>query len=290
MNKEKIIKAGEINSEVKKYAKSIIQKGMPLLEIANNIENKIIELGGKIAFPTSLGIDEIAAHYTPSYNEDTLARGLLKVDIGVHIDGWISDSAFSIDLEDDEENKKLIESSEKALENAISVAKEGIPMNEIGKVIQNTIEDYGFTPIVNLNGHQIKRYNLHAGLTIPNTEKGNRSQLLKGLYAIEPFSTNGSGKVHDGKNSGIYLLIENKKPRNSISRKILAYIQEEYNNLPFCSRWIYNQFGSKGLLALRELENIGNLHHFPQLVENSGSKVSQAEHTILIEDKTIITT
>jgi len=83
---------------------------MPLLEIAEKIENKIIELGGKMAFPTNLSINNIAAHYTPSYDDKSLAHGLLKIDLGVHIDGWIADTAFSMDLEDSEENKKLIQS------------------------------------------------------------------------------------------------------------------------------------------------------------------------------------
>ena len=137
------------------------------MEIAEKIESKIIELGGKPAFPTNLSINEIAAHYTPSYNDETLAHGLLKVDLGVHIDGFISDTSFSLDLEDSEENKKLIEASKKALEEAKKTIEKGIQINKIGKAIQETIESYGFSPIINLSGHQIEQYNLHAGLTIP---------------------------------------------------------------------------------------------------------------------------
>jgi methionyl aminopeptidase len=114
MEIQKIIKAGKIAQEVKKYIKPLIKKATPLLEIAEKIEEKIIELGGKPAFPTNLSINEIAAHYTPSYDDETLAHGLLKVDFGVHIDGWISDTAFSVDLENSKENQKLIEASEKS--------------------------------------------------------------------------------------------------------------------------------------------------------------------------------
>jgi len=108
MKNDKIKKAGKIAKEAKEYAKSFIKKDMPLLEIAEKIENKIMELGGKMAFPTNLSINEIAAHYTPTYNDETKAHGLLKVDLGVHIDGWTADTAFSIDLENSEENKKFI--------------------------------------------------------------------------------------------------------------------------------------------------------------------------------------
>ena len=162
MGNQGIILAGKIASEIKKWIKPQIKKGMPLLEIAENIESKMDELGGKPAFPTNLSINEIAAHYTPSYDDETLAHGLLKVDFGVHIDGWVSDTAFSMDLENSEENKKLIESSEKALEEAEKIIEKGISLNEIGKAIQEAINSYGFSPIINLSGHQIEQYSLHA--------------------------------------------------------------------------------------------------------------------------------
>ena len=290
MDKEKILLAGKIASQVKEWIKPQIKKGVLLLEIAEKIENKIIELGGVPAFPTNLSIDNIAAHYTPSYNDETLASGLLKIDFGVCVDGWTSDNAFSLDLENSEENKKLIEASEKALENVIKIIRENISTREIGEKVQETIESFGFSPVINLSGHEMKRYELHAGLTIPNINNGNEEILEKGLYAIEPFATNGSGRVHDGKDSGIYIVINEKNVRSSEARKIFNFIIEEYKTLPFCSRWLVKKFGTKALFALRQLEVNGNLHQFAQLVETSGSKVSQAEHTILIDEEVINTT
>jgi methionyl aminopeptidase len=289
MKKEDIIRAGKIASDVRKFAKSIIKKDMLLLEIAEKIENKIIELKGKPAFPTNLSINDIAAHYTPSHNDETKAHGLLKVDFGVHVNGWVADTAFSIDLENSEENKKLIEASEKALENATKIINEKISTNKIGETIQETIESYGFSPVINLSGHEMKKYDLHAGVTIPNINDGKNVILKKGLYAIEPFATKGNGKVYDGKPSGIYMLINEKNVRSQIAREILEFIQEKYETLPFCSRWIVKKFGPMALFGLKQLEEIGNLHHFAQLVESSHNNVSQAEHTILIEDEVIIT-
>ena len=127
---DKILKAGKIASEVREYIKSIIKKNMLLLDIAEKIENKIIELDGKPAFPVNLSINEIAAHYTPSYDDKTLSHGLLKVDFGVHIDGWCSDQSFSIDLENSDENKKLIQASKDALDNAIKLISRKIEKKE----------------------------------------------------------------------------------------------------------------------------------------------------------------
>jgi methionyl aminopeptidase len=288
---QKIIKAGEIAKQVKVYAKEIIKKDVPLLEIAEKIENKIHELGGEIAFPVNLSINEIAAHYTPSHDDETKANGLLKVDIGVHIDGYIADTAFSLDLENSEENKKLIQASKDALENVEKVINTNLTLSEVGKIIEDTIESQGFNPIVNLSGHLMEQYDLHAGVSIPNIDNKSDFELGEGLFAIEPFATPGSGKVKDGRLSGIYQLQNPKNTRSEIARDVLDYIAENYNTLPFCSRWLIKEFGTKALLGLRQLEQENILHHFPQLVEISKAKVSQAENTFLIQkDKVTITT
>ena len=287
MEKSKILKAGEIARQVKEYAKSIIKTNMSLLEIAEKIESEIIKLGGKPAFPVNLSINEIAAHYTPSYNDETVSHGLLKIDIGVQVDGFVADIAFSVDLENSKENKKLIEASERALSNAIQKFRLGISLGEIGKTIQQTIESEGFVPIINLSGHEMKEYELHAGLMIPNVDNKMPDKITRGLYAIEPFATNGSGRVVEGKPSGIYLLVNDKNVRNNEARKILNFIIEEYKTLPFCSRWIVKKWGTRSLFALKQLEENGNLHNYPQLIEVSKAKVSQAENTILVEDKEV---
>ncbi len=290
--KEKILRAGRIASEVRKYAKTIIKKDVPLLEIAEKIEAKIEELGGKPAFPVNLSIDNISAHYTPSHDDKTLAHGLLKIDFGVHIDGWIADNAFSIDLENSEENGKLIAAAEQALNKALELIKNKatISTDEIGDIISKTIESHGFSPIINLSGHNMGNYKLHSGITIPNVNDHKKIKFAEGVYAFEPFATTGSGKVHDGKPSEIYELRETKNVRNPISREVLELIKKEYNTLPFCSRWIVKKLGTRALFGLKQLEDNGNLHQFAQLAEVAGSKVSQAEQTILISDDKIIVT
>lgn len=290
MNKDKIIKAGEIAKQVKIYAKTIVKKDVPLLEIAEKIESKIVELGGKSAFPCNLSINNIAAHYTPSHDDTTLAHGLLKVDFGVHVDGWVADTALSFDLENNKENQKLMNASKAALEIAEKNFKEGVSLSQVGSLIEKEIESYGFSPIINLSGHEIKEYELHAGATVPNIDDKKNVLIKKGLYAIEPFASTGSGKVHDGKPSNIYSLTNEKNVRSPIAREILEFIIKEYKTLPFCSRWLVKVFGTKSLFGLKQLEDNGNLHHYAQLVETEGSVVSQAENTILVDKEVIVTT
>jgi methionyl aminopeptidase len=290
LNKEKILKAGEIAAEAKKYARTIIKKDVLLVDIANKIEDKIEELGGKLAFPVNLSINEIAAHYTPSYDDKSIAHGLLKIDLGVHIDGWCADTAFSLDLENNEENKKLIIAAEAAVHAGIDTIQENVGLNEVGIAIEKALTDNDFNTIVNLSGHSIDHYDLHSGVTVPNLDNGDDDPVEKRLYAIEPFATSGNGKVYDGPPSGIYQLVDEKNVRSPIAREVLDYIKKEHSTLPFCSRWIVKKFGSKALFGLKQLESNGNVHSFAQLIETSKNKVAQAEHSVLIEEDQIIVT
>ncbi len=291
MDKEKIIKAGEIAKEIKLWIKPQIKKGMLLLEIAELIENKIYEMGGEPAFPVNLSINEIAAHYTPSMNDETIAEGLLKVDFGAEIGGWISDTAFTIDLEGTELNKKLIEASKTALTNIEENISSKITLGDMGKIVENTINSFGFNPIANLSGHSLEQYDLHAGVTIPNVANNSDYTLGEGHYAVEPFATNGNGKVHDGKKGNIYALLGEQTVRSPAAREVLNFIRENYGYLPFAGRWIIKEFQTKGIIGLRQLEHEGILHHYPVLTEEKGKLVSQAENTFLVEkEKVIITT
>lgn len=278
-------RAGKIAQEAVIYSKSIIKPNVPLLEIAEKIEDKIKELGGELAFPVNLCIDDIAAHYTPKLNDKTKAEGLLKVDIGVHVSGCIADTAFSLDLTQDKRYSKLVEASEKALEKALEKAKKNSQLNEIGKAIQEAITSLGFSPIRNLSGHSLGEYIIHEGATIPNYNNGNTNELKEGVYAIEPFATTGTGVVKDGKPSGIYRIEKSGAVRDSLAREILRFAEEKYRTLPFSQRVIEKKFGSRALLSLRFLEQAGILHQYSQLVEKSNQPVSQAEHTIIITDK-----
>lgn len=284
-------KAGKIASEVVRYAKSFIKHGMPLLEIADKIESKIHELGGKPAFPVNLSINEIAAHYTPAFNDTEKAHGLLKVDIGIHINGCIADTAFSLDLENKAENKKLIEAAELAVEKAVQKIGMGVETGIIGAEVEKAINSFHFLPIQNLSGHAIAEYELHAGITIPNYDSKQKIAIEEGVYAIEPFSTDGFGAVKDSKPSGIFRIEKSGAVRDAFAREVLDFIAEEYKTLPFCSRWIYKKFSSRGLLALRRIEEANILHHYPQLIEKNNGRVAQAEHTVVITKKEkIITT
>ena len=294
MNKEQIQnykQAGEIAKQVTVYAKQLIKPNMTLLEIAQKIHKKIQELGAEQAFPVNLSINEIAAHYHPTLEDETKAQGLLKVDIGIHINGFIADTAFSLDLTSDNKHKELIEASEQALNNSLNILNKNPTLNQIGQEIQQAIEEKGFSPIVNLSGHELAQYKVHAGITIPNYANNNNNKIQEGAYAIEPFATTGQGKVYEGPTSNIYAITNHKNTRSPIARKILNYVWEKYQTLPFSLREIQEKFGPMSRLGIKELEQAGILHNFPQLIEISHKPVSQAEHSFMkTNDREIIVT
>jgi methionyl aminopeptidase len=274
-------KAGEISIKVKEFAKNLIKRDMLLVEIAQKIEDEIKKQGGEIAFPVNLSINEIAAHYHPTLEDETRANGLLKIDIGIHVNGFIADSAFSIDLTENKQYSELIKASEHALENALKILDKDPTLNEIGETIQKSISSHGFSPIINLSGHSLDKYTIHAGITIPNNANNNQNKLDFGAYAIEPFATTGQGKVVDGPSSNIFRIINLKTPRSPTARKILEYIWQKNQTLPFSLRELQEKFGNISRLAIKELEQNNIIHNYPQLLEASHHPVSQAEHTFI---------
>lgn len=284
-------KAGQKTAELMAFAQKTVRPGMPLLEIAEKIEEQARKQKAQFAFPVNLCINGLAAHYCPEFDDRTLAQGLLKIDLGISVDGFLGDQAITIDFTENQEHKELMEANQEALDNAIKLikdkAKEGIEIRQIGKIISDTISKRRFSSVKNLSGHELQRYNLHAGITIPNYDNGNKSMLKEGIYAIEPFATYGEGIVRDWKPSNIFML-KQKRPARGNAQKILRFIEEEYKTLPFASRWILNKFGKNAILSLNQLEKEGILHHFPQLKEKTGKEVSQFEHTIAFSDGKVI--
>jgi len=285
-------KAGQIAAECLEYAKSLVKPDVKFLDVAEQTEAKILKLGGKIAFPVNLSTNEVAAHYTPFPDDEKTftETDLIKVDVGVHVNGYIGDTALTVDLGNN--YKELVEASRKALDNAIQVIRHDISLGEIGSIIQDTIKHYGFSSIKNLSGHEMDKYELHTGIQIPNYDTEDPSYLENDqVIAIEPFATNGLGIVTDGNNANIFSLIRKKPVRLPMVRNVLNFIESEYNHMPFTTRWLTKKFpvGQVGF-ALKHLLQQRIIKGYNPLPEKGNGMVSQAEHTVIIKDKVIVTT
>jgi methionyl aminopeptidase len=286
---ENYVNAGKIASMVRENTRKKNHIGRTLFEICESIENEIMSLGGSPAFPVNVSLNEIAAHYTAEPNDQIKVKDtdVLKIDIGVHIDGYIADTAVTVSYNPKYEH--LVNIVELTLSEAIKVAKFNTKSSEIGKTIENTIINNGLKPIQNLSGHSLDQYIVHAGKSIPNIKTlGSSFSLVNNQpYAIEPFVTtkDGLGIVYEGKIKNIFSLISRKPTKDKDSDNFIVSLWNRFKTLPFALRWLVKDYDE---LALRKtIEHLikrKNIRSYPILVEGNNKIVSQAEHTFFVKD------
>ncbi|OYT32235.1 MAG: type II methionyl aminopeptidase [Thermofilum sp. ex4484_79] len=289
---KKYLKAGEIVHHALNMALDIVEEGKSLLDIAEKLENDIINRGGKLAFPANISINHIAAHYSPSVNDDKVIprESIVKVDLGAHVDGYIADAAITISF--NPEYEKLLTASRYALRNAERVIRPGKNLGVIGEVIEKTILKFGFKPIANLNGHKIERFSLHAGKSVPNTSVFTFKKIgSHEVYAIEPFATDGEGYVIEGESGHIYQIITMRRIKGYKDLdRFLKDIWREYRSLPFSERWIYKKYGEEGLNKLNDLREYKRTYLYHLLMDEAGGMVSQFEDTVIVTEKEVLIT
>ena len=130
-----------------------------------------------------------------------------------------------------------------------------------------------------------KRYNLHAGLSIPNIKEKVPGEVKAGqLIAIEPFATDGPGKVDGHKKSNIYRLHREDTPLKGPSKDLVKGAQKEFRTLPFSERWASRRI-KRPTPILQQLVRQRAVQSYPILNDVKGGTVTQAEHTVLITEE-----
>jgi len=278
--------AGKIAAEVRNETRGFVKEDMPIIDLCQKVESTIEKKGGKPAFPCNVSINEIAAHYTSPPKDKRLIpeNSIVKVDIGVHIDGYIADTAVTICF--NPEYESLVHTTEEALEKAIETLRPGLSISHFGSAIEKTISSRGFKPISNLTGHQLGRYLVHTGRALPNVSHLSFSKISEGeIYAVEPFVTvaDAVGKVRNEPEAYIFRLMKQKSLRDPHARRLSLHIQRNFRTLPFTERWLGGCVPqSHYKIAFSELLSSKSLMPYPVFVEASGKPVAQAEHTVLI--------
>ncbi len=272
--------AGALARKILHQGAGLVKEGASILEMVETTEKMVTDEGAFLAFPLNVSLNEAAAHDTAMPGDErTFARGdLVKVDLGVQIDGYIADTALTVDLGD---HGPLVEASRAALDAAIATVRPGITAGDIGAVVQATIEERGYKPVANLTGHGLDRYDLHSAPTIPNIAMSGGAVIEEGMvFAIEPFATTGSGRVTEAARVEIYQQISARPARLPSAKRVLE-VARPRRGLPFSRRWVP---GDKVEIGLSSLVRAGVLHPFPVLHDVPGSFVSQAEHTLIVTD------
>ncbi|MDE1818199.1 MAG: type II methionyl aminopeptidase [Thaumarchaeota archaeon] len=294
MQLQDYINAGKIASEVRENARRKNHVGSTLEEICNSVENEITSKGGKCAFPVNVSLNEIAAHYTAEPNDKIIVKDtdLLKIDLGVQINGYIADTAVTVCY--DPKYDFLVQAAESALREAMSIIRVGAKSSDVGKTIENTAKQMGGIPIANLSGHSLEQYTIHAGKSVPNIWSiGSFSFQSTEAYACEPFVTtpDGSGFVREGKIKNIFSLVTRKRTKDEEANKMIDFIWQKFNMLPFALRWFIPEYDEKTARDLldRLIKN-KVVRAYPILVESKGEKVAQAEHTFIPQENGVLIT
>ncbi|MCL2142956.1 MAG: type II methionyl aminopeptidase [Methanomassiliicoccaceae archaeon] len=286
---EKLKKAGEIAAQALRLGMDMVAENVKLIDVAEEAESYIRKHGAKPAFPCNLSINEVAAHYTPSVNDKMRfdIGDVVKVDVGAHIDGFVGDTAGTVEV-GTKSFKALIESSLRARDTVAEFIGEGVPLNEIGRAVDASIRKDGFRPIANLTGHEIKPYNLHSGLSVPSVNDNNRTLVRAGMVlAVEPFATNGQGLIRSARPGNIYKIARERPISDPELKEFYDAISEDFVTFPFCERWCSHP---KAGQMLNKLARHGILTVYQQLVEMKKGCVTQSEHTFYIEGKNALVT
>ncbi|MBL7160809.1 MAG: type II methionyl aminopeptidase [Candidatus Aenigmarchaeota archaeon] len=283
-------KAGKINAEIMKEVLGMIKPGVKLLEIAEFAEGIVEKKGAGLAFPVNTSLNEIAAHYVAGEGDSkTVGEGdLLKIDLGVEVEGYIADAAVTYCSE----KNPLVRAAESAVSEAVKVIRPGVLVGDVSQAVEETVKGAGFGLIVNLTGHGLDRNDFHAPPVIPMVATGSKETLEEGqVIALEPFVTERNGHVKESAPTEIFRFLQERPVRSPDARKVLGIIKEEYQGFPFAKRWLCQELSlARASIALRQLEAVQAVETFPPLKDVSGQKIAQHEHTIIVSDPPIVTT
>jgi methionyl aminopeptidase len=285
---EKFRLSGRILRETREEMRGFVQENMPIIEVCEKVEATIRVKGGKPAFPCNVSIDEVAAHYTsPPGDTSTIPVGsTVKVDLGVQVDGYVTDTAFTAAF--GSEGKAMAATAELALKTVVDNIHGDMALGDIGALAEKTIKNRGFKPISNLTGHSVGRYLIHAGTSIPSVSGFNPHKVeTGGVYAVEPFVTlpDAIARVDDMPQSTIYRFLKTKSLKTDGAKKLAKYIEANFRTLPFAERWLIGVLPKEQhKAAFKELLQSKTVMSYPVFVEASKKPVAQAEHTLLIKE------
>lgn len=292
---EKYRKAGEVAGRAREYGASLVKTGARLLDVAEAVEAFIRDQGAQPAFPCCMSVDADAAHDTPApLDARVLQEGqLVKLDCGAQVDGWIGDTAITVEVGGGGRHVAIQRAAKDALQAAVEAVRPGVAIRDVSAAVEAAIRSHGYQPVANLTGHSVDRYHQHAGVSVPSVAATARGKLEPGMaVAIEPFATDGQGKVRDAAGGHIWHFLAARPQRDPTARQALEHIQRHHPELPFAERWVAQAIpANKVAYAMKILERSGAVKQYPVLREAGGGQVAQYEHTFLIlEDEVVVTT
>jgi len=283
---EELREAGRVASVVRDEIPRTIVAGARVRDVCQAADEAIQKRGARPAFPTQSSRNEIAAHYCPSPTDETLYLDgdLAKLDLGVHVDGYVVDTALTVNVGDHPAGRRLVETVRLALEAAIAAARSGVEIRKLSAAIESTIRGVGLKPMRNLCGHGVGRWRVHCPPAVPNIAEPSHDRLEAGMtIAIEPFATAGGGIAEERGTPEVFRFDPESPDPPRADKDVMAAIRA-FRGLPFARRQLAGLDGARIEGALLELRASRALFAYAPLAEASGRTVAQAEHTIYVGD------
>ena len=303
MSLKDLIQASAVHTSISKECYTYIKPGMSLSHIADWIESEIktrvkydashpLERG--VAFPSGVSVNHVTAHYRPNHGEKEYIlqkEDVIKVDYGVHVNGHIIDSAFTLAF--DSKYDELIRISKNATHFAIKMCGPDVAVSEIGKAVEEYVESkevildgttHRLHTMRELCGHSIGPYRIHDGLAIPNTRIENYPRRLQEnqVVAIEPFITTGTGKSCESLTDN--LPISHYKMISHRPSPLLDILQKHFYTLPFSQKALCELYSTKDIdKELGKLVKEKYIESYPPIYSEPNSIVCQHEHTLFIK-------
>lgn len=275
--------------------------GLIAKECGTIFKGKNIEKG--VAFPTCISVNNTVGHFSPLPEDATVLKDgdVLKIDLGVHIDGWIAVQAQTILVQESFDSPiagraaDAIQAARTAFEVALRLIRPGKKVSDVAGALSKVVEDFGCNLVEGVMSHQMKQFVIDGNKCVLNRptpeHKVEDAEFEENeVYAVDIVVSTGEGKprVLDEKETTVYkrAIDMEYKLKLKASRAVFSEINKKYPAMPFTVRALLTDGDSdlqKQLrLGLVECLNHGLLHPYPVLHEKTGEFIAQMKGTVLL--------
>lgn len=282
--------------------------GAKIVDLCEKGDNLITELSGNVfknakkkiergvAFPTCISVNSTVCHFSPLQGDETvLAEGdMVKIDLGVHIDGFIAVVAHTLVLHAPDapitgRAADVLAAANTAAEVAIRLVRPGKKNKEVTEALQKVAAAYDCKVVEGVLSHQMKQFVIDANkvvLSVSNTEtRVDEFEFEENeVYSIDVVMSTGEGKPRllDERETSVYkrAIDRSYSLKMKASRAIFSEINTKFAVMPFTARSLEEKRGAR--LGLVECVNHELLQPYPVLHEKPGDLVAHFKFTVLL--------
>jgi len=281
-----------------------IQPGKKVVEICSFgdklIEDSLTNLWTKfkrgVAFPTCISINNCVGHNSPLPNDNQIINDgdLVKIDLGVHIDGFISTTAHTMIAGQTGPEKvvtgriaDVVCAAYFAAECALRLLRPGKTNKDVTEIISKVSDIFKCKPLEGVLSHQMKRFVIDANKVIINkTDLENQVETItfetNEVYGLDIVMSTGEGKAKETESkTTVYkrAVDQNYSLKMKNSRYVYSEIVKRFGTLPFTLRALDEKRGRHGITELVKHDLV---QPYPVLYEKQGEYVAHFKFTVLI--------